>query len=212
MCIRDRKLSVIIRDDLNVDQLIKFKENEDNLSSFQIATKLIRNYPYQSIAAHVIGYTQPITESEYKFLSKKGYKLNDLIGRTGIEYVYEDFIRGEWGGEMVEVNSLGKFQRSLGIRPPVKGNDIELTIDLNLQLVAEEVLKDKKAGAIIVMDPRDGAIRAMVSRPNFDLNFFSKDFKPEKEYNNIFNSPEKPLFNRALNAYDPGSVLSLIHI
>ncbi len=111
---------------------------------------------------------------------------------------------------MVEVNSLGKFQRSLGIRPPVQGNDIELTIDLNLQLVAEEVLKDKKAGAIIVMDPRDGAIRAMTSKPTFDLNFFSKDFKPEKEYNRLFNSPQKPLFNRALNAYDPGSVWKIV--
>jgi len=79
-----------------------------------------------------------------------------------------------------------------------------------LQLVAEEVLKDKKAGAIIVMDPRDGAIRAMASRPTFDLNFFSKDFKPEKEYNEIFNSIEKPLFNRALNAYDPGSVWKIV--
>ena len=75
---------------------------------------------------------------------------------------------------MVEVNSLGKFQRSLGIRPPVQGNDIELTIDLNLQLVAEKVLQDKKAGAIIVLDPRDGAIIAMVSWTNFDLNFFFK--------------------------------------
>jgi len=146
---------------------------------------------------------------EKKFFNK-GYKLNDLIGRTGIEYVYEDFIRGEWGGEMVEVNSLGKFQRSLGMRPPVQGDDIELTIDLNLQLVAEEVLKDKKAGAIIVMDPRDGAIRAMTSKPTFDLNFFSKDFKSEKEYNKLFNSPEKPLFNRALNAYDPGSVWKIV--
>jgi len=208
--LKNQNLSVTILDDLNVDQLIKFKENEDNLISFEIATKLIRNYPYKSLAAHVIGYTQPITESEYKFLAKKGYKLNDLIGRTGIEYVYEDFIRGEWGGEMVEVNSLGKFQRSLGIRPPLQGNDIELTIDLNLQLVAEEVLKDKKAGAIIVMDPRNGAIRAMASKPTFDLNFFSKDFKPEKEYNKLFNSPEKPLFNRALNAYDPGSVWKIV--
>ncbi|MCR8539327.1 MAG: penicillin-binding protein 2 [Prochlorococcus marinus CUG1439] len=208
--LRNQKLSVTILDDLNGDQLIKFKENEDNLFSFEVATKLIRNYPYQSVAAHVIGYTQPITESEYKFLSKKGYKLNDLIGRTGIEYVYEDLIRGEWGGEMVEVNSLGKFQRSLGVKPSIQGNDIELTIDMNLQLVAEEVLKDKKAGAIIVMDPRDGAIRAMASRPTFDLNFFSKDFKPEKEYNKIFNSPEKPLFNRALNAYDPGSVWKIV--
>ncbi len=207
---KNKKLSVTILDDLNVDQLIKFKENEDNLFSFEIATKLIRNYPYQSVAAHVIGYTQPITESEYKFLSKKGYKLNDLIGRTGIEYVFENFIRGEWGGEMVEVNSLGKFQRSLGIKPPRQGDDIELTIDMNLQLVAEKALSEKKAGAIIVMDPRDGAIRAMASKPTFDLNFFSKDFKSEREYNNLFNSSEKPLFNRALNAYDPGSVWKIV--
>ena len=92
--LKNQKLAVKIIDDLSVDQLIKFKENEDNLLSFEIDTKLIRNYPYKSLAAHVIGYTQPITESEYKFLSKKGYKLNDLIGRTGIEYVYEDLIRG----------------------------------------------------------------------------------------------------------------------
>ncbi|ABB49102.1 peptidoglycan glycosyltransferase [Prochlorococcus marinus str. MIT 9312] len=208
--LKKQKLAVTIIDDLSVDQLIKFKENEDNLFSFEIATKLIRNYPYKSLAAHVIGYTQPITESEYKFLSKKGYKLNDLIGRTGIEYVYEDFIRGEWGGEMVEVNSLGKFQRSLGVKPSRQGNDIELTIDMDLQLIAEEVLNDKKAGAIIVIDPRDGAIKAMASRPTFDLNFFSKDFKPEKEYDKLFNSPEKPLFNRALNAYDPGSVWKIV--
>ena len=208
--LKNKKLSVTILDDLNEEQIIKFKENEDNLFSFEIATKLVRNYPYKSMAAHVIGYTQPITDSEYQFLSNRGYKLNDLIGRTGIEYVYEDFIRGEWGGEMIEVNSLGKFQKSLGIKPSIQGNDIELTIDINLQLVAEEVLKDKKAGAIIVMDPRDGAIRALASKPTFDLNFFAKDFKPEKEYNKIFNAPEKPLFNRALNAYDPGSVWKIV--
>nr|WP_082302004.1 penicillin-binding protein 2 [Prochlorococcus marinus] len=208
--LKNQKLSVTILDDLNPDQLIKFKENEDNLFSFEIATKLIRNYPYKSLAAHVIGYTQPVTDSEYKFLSKKGYKLNDLIGRTGIEYVYEDLIRGEWGGEMIEVNSIGKFQRSLGIKPAKQGNDIELTIDMQLQVVAEEVLKDKKAGAIIVMDPRDGAIKAMASKPTFDINFFSKDFKPEREYKRLFNSAEKPLFNRALNAYDPGSVWKIV--
>ena len=99
--LKNQKLVVTILDDLSVDQIIKFKENEDNLLSFEIARKVIRNYPYKSVAAHVIGYTQPITQSEYKFLSKKGYRLNDLIGRTGIEYVYEDLIRGDWGGEMV---------------------------------------------------------------------------------------------------------------
>ena len=208
--LKQRKLSVTLIENLSVDQVIKFKENENILFGFEIATKLIRNYPYKSVAAHVIGYTQPVTQSEYKFLSKKGYKLNDLIGRTGIEYVYEDFIRGEWGGEMIEVNSLGTFQQSLGVKPSKQGNDIKLTIDLNLQLIAEKALQDKKAGAIVVMDPRDGAIRAMASKPTFDLNFFSREFKPIKEYNKIFNSPEKPLFNRALNAYDPGSVWKIV--
>ena len=73
-----------------------------------------------------------------------------------------------------------KISKSLGTKPSIQGKDIELTIDINLQLVAEEVLKDKKAGAIIVMDPRDGAIRAMASKLTFDLNFFSKEFKPER--------------------------------
>ena len=208
--LKNKKFSITLLDDLTVNQVIKFKENENNLNGLEISTKLIRNYPYQNVASHVIGYTQPITDSEFTILSKKGYKLNDLIGRTGIEFVYEDLIRGEWGGEMIEVNSSGTFQKSLGIQPSKQGKDIELTIDLNLQLVAEEVLKDKKGGAIIVMDPRDGAIRAMASKPTFDLNFFSKDFKPQKEYDGLFNSPSKPLFNRALNAYDPGSVWKIV--
>ena len=203
-------LSITLLDDLTVDQIIKFKENEKLLNGIEISNKVIRNYPYKTLASHVIGYTQPITDPEFSILSKKGYKLNDLIGRTGIEFAYEDFLRGEWGGEMVEVNSAGTFQQSLGIKPAKKGKDIKLTIDLNLQLVAEKVLQDKKGGAIIVMDPRDGAIRAMASKPTFDLNFFSKDFKPQKEYDALFNSPKKPLFNRALNAYDPGSVWKIV--
>ena len=203
-------LSITLLDNLTVDQIIKFKENEKLLNGIEISNKVIRNYPYKTLASHVIGYTQPITDSEFSILSKKGYKLNDVIGRTGIEFAYEDFIRGDWGGEMVEVNSAGTFQQSLGIKPAKKGKDIQLTLDLNLQLVAEKVLKDKKGGAIIVMDPRDGAIRAMASKPTFDLNFFSKDFKPQKEYDALFNSSKKPLFNRALNAYDPGSVWKIV--
>ena len=208
--LKDKNFSITLFDDLTIDQVIKFKENESMLSGIEIKTKLVRNYPYKTVASHVIGYTQPITNSELSILSKKGYKLNDLIGRTGIEFVYEDLIRGEWGGEMIEVNSSGSFQKSLGIKPSKKGKDIELTIDMNLQLIAERVLNDKKGGAIIVMDPRNGAIRAMASKPTFDLNFFSKDFKPAKEYDALFNSPSKPLFNRALNAYDPGSVWKIV--
>ncbi len=208
--LKNKNFLITLLDNLTEDQVIKFKENENKLNGLEISSRMIRNYPYKNVASHVIGYTQPITDSEFKILSKRGYKLNDLIGRTGIEFVFEDHIRGEWGGEMIEVNSSGTFIKSLGIKPSKQGKDVELTIDMNLQLIAEEVLKDKNGGAIIVMDPRDGAIRAMASKPTFDLNFFSKDFKPQKEYDALFNSPTKPLFNRALNAYDPGSVWKIV--
>ena len=208
--INNQKYSITLVDNLSVEQIIKFKENEDNFLGIEILRKVKRDYPYKTLGAHAIGYTSAITNLEYEILSKKGYRLNDLIGRTGVEAAYENYLRGEWGGEMIEVNANGNVQKSLGIKPSKKGKDITLTIDLSLQKVAEEVLKDKKGGAVIVMDPRDGAIRAIASKPTFNLNFFTKDFKPEKEYNELFFSDSKPLFNRALNAYDPGSVWKIV--
>ncbi len=208
--VKNQKYSINLVDNLSVEQIIKFKENEDNFLGIEIFRKVKRDYPYKTLGAHALGYTSAITNSEYKILSKKGYRLNDLIGRTGVEAAYENYLRGEWGGEMIEVNANGKVQKSLGIKPSKKGKDILLTIDLSLQKIAEKVLSDKKGGAVIVMDPRDGAIRAIASKPTFNLNFFTKDFKPEKEYNELFFSDSKPLFNRALNAYDPGSVWKIV--
>ena len=202
--------AIQILDNLTSEQLIRFQENQNNFLGIEIKTKVVRNYPYETLAAHALGYTSPITESEYEILSNDGYRLDDLIGRTGIEYAYENILRGSWGGEMIEVDSVGNFQRSLGVKPSQKGGDIQLTIDLDIQKVAEEVLENKIGGAIIVMDPRDGAILAIASKPTFDLNFFSRDFKPEEEYNDLFFSDSKPLFNRALNAYDPGSVWKIV--
>ena len=208
--INNQNFSIKILDSLTVEQLIKFKENERRFKGIEIAEKVVRNYPHKTLAAHALGYTSPITQSEFKILSKKGYRLNDLIGRTGIEHAYEDYLRGDWGGEMIEVDAAGSYQKSLGFKPPKKGKDLKLTLDFNLQLAAEEVLRDKRGGALIAMDPRNGAIRAIASKPTFDLNFFSREFKPEKEYNDLFFSERKPLFNRALNAYDPGSVWKIV--
>ena len=202
--------SIQLVDDLSAEQLIKFQENQNEFLGIEIQKNVIRNYPYKSLAAHALGYISPITEAEYEFLSNDGYRLNDLIGRTGIEDAYEHLLRGEWGGEMIEVDAVGNFQRSLGVKPSQKGEDIQLTIDLDIQLVAEEVLKDKKGGAIIVMDPRDGAILAIASKPTFDLNFFSRDFKPEEEYNYLLFSSINPMLNRALTKYDPGSVWKIV--
>tara|TARA_B100001113_G_scaffold6197_1_gene5148 strand:- start:368 stop:2164 length:1797 start_codon:yes stop_codon:yes gene_type:complete len=208
--LKNKKYSINLVNNLSVDQIIKFKENQENFFGIEILRKVKRDYPYKTLGAHALGYTSAITNSEFKILSKKGYRLNDLIGRTGIEAAYEKYLRGEWGGEMIEVNSNDIVQKSLGVKPSKKGEDVTLTIDLSLQKISEEVLKDKKGGAVVVMDPRDGAIRAIASKPTFDLNFFTKDFKPEKEYNDLFYSKSKPLFSRALNAYDPGSVWKIV--
>ena len=208
--LKNKKYSINLVNNLSVDQIIKFQENQENFFGIEILRKVKRDYPYKTLGAHALGYTSAITNSEFKILSKKGYRINDLIGRTGVEAAYEKYLRGEWGGEMIEVNSNDIVQKSLGVKPSKKGEDVILTIDLSLQKISEEVLKDKKGGAVIVMDPRDGAIRAIASKPTFDLNFFTKDFKPEKEYNDLFYSKSKPLFSRALNAYDPGSVWKIV--
>ena len=208
--LKNKKYSINLVNNLSVDQIIKFKENQENFFGIEILRKVKRDYPYKTLGAHALGYTSAITNSEFKILSKKGYRLNDLIGRTGVEAAYEKYLRGEWGGEMIEVNSNDIVQKSLGVKPSKKGEDVTLTIDLSLQKISEEVLKDKKGGAVVVMDPRDGAIRAIASKPTFDLNFFTKDFKPEKEYNDLFYSKSKPLLSRALNAYDPGSVWKIV--
>ena len=206
----NKQYSIKLIDNLTIENLIEFKENEDQFIGIQIQEKVIRNYPYRTLAAHALGYISPITNKEFKFLSKKGYRINDLIGRKGIEFAFENHLRGKWGGEMLEVDANGIVQKSLGIKPSKKGKDLLLTIDINLQLIAEQVLQDKKGGAIIAMDPRDGAILAIASKPTFDLNFFSREFKPQKEFDELFFSDSKPLFNRALNAYDPGSIWKIV--
>ncbi len=194
----------VLLTNLTEEQVIRFKEQEFNLYGAQIDIGLVRNYPYKSLAAHALGYTQLITQNEFSKLSEKGYKLSDRIGRKGIEAAFESELRGKWGGEMLEIDSLGNVQRSLGLRLPKAGKDIKLTLDLELQQTAEKVLSDKVGGAIVALDPRTGAIRAIASQPTFDLNFFSQPFTND-QYDNLLLTSKRPLLSRALNAYDPGS-------
>ncbi len=194
----------VLLTDLSEEQVIRFKEQENNLYGAQVDIGLVRHYPYKSLAAHTLGYTQLITQNEFSKLSERGYKLSDRIGRKGIEAAFESQLRGQWGGEMLEIDSMGTVQRSLGLKLPKAGKDIKLTLDLELQRTAEKVLSDKIGGAIVAIDPRTGAIRAIASQPTFDLNFFSQPFT-KKQYDNLFLSSNLPLLSRALNAYDPGS-------
>lgn len=196
---------ITLANDLSPEQVLRFTEKESSFKGAQVDVELIRSYPYGTLASHALGYTQSITQKEFNILREKGYEMSDRIGRTGVEAAYEQILRGKWGGEMLEVDAAGNVQRSLGFKSPESGKDLVLTIDLGLQLAAEKALEGKFAGAVVVLDPRTGAIRAMASRPNFDPNFFSKSFTTQKEYDDLFLSSSMPLFSRAINAYDPGS-------
>jgi penicillin-binding protein 2 len=191
--------------DLRPEQVLRFREQALGLKGAQVDVDILRFYPHGTLAAHALGYTQPITEAEYETLSERGYRIRDRIGRTGVEAAYESHLRGKWGGQMLEVNAMGEVQRNLGDRPSVAGKDLTLTLDLDLQRAAETALADKPGGAVVALDPKDGAILALASKPGFDPNFFSKLITTQKEYDALFSNPKKPLLSRAMNPYDPGS-------
>ena len=191
--------------DLEPEQVLRFREQSLGLRGAQVDVDILRFYPHGSLAAHALGYTQPITESEYDTLVEKGYKIRDRIGRTGVEAAYETHLRGKWGGQMLEVNAMGEVQRNLGDRPSESGQDLTLTLDLDLQRAAEQALADKPGGAVVALEAKTGAVLALASKPGFDPNFFSKLITTQKEYDALFLNPKKPLLSRAMNPYDPGS-------
>ncbi|MBV2352244.1 penicillin-binding protein 2 [Synechococcus sp. HK05] len=200
-----QRYRIELASELTPQQVLRFREQSSGLKGAEVDLDVLRSYPHGSLGAHALGYTQPITEQEYKSLAKKGYQIRDRIGRIGLEAAFESHLRGAWGGQMVEVNAMGEIQRILGDRPSKAGKDLHTTLDLDLQRAAEEVLKDKPGGAIVALNPANGAILALASRPTFDPNFFSKSVTTQKEYDALFNSPVKPLLSRAMSAYDPGS-------
>jgi penicillin-binding protein 2 len=193
---------------LTPEQVLRFREQSAALKGAEVDVDVLRSYPHGRLAAHVLGYTSGITEEEYKELESRGYRIRDRVGRSGVEKAYESHLRGEWGGQQVEVNAAGQVQRILGDKPARAGNDLRLTLDLPLQLAAERALDGVRKGAIVAMDPQTGAIRAMASRPSFDPNVFSPG--PSMAQWTALNAPEAPLLNRAFQGFPPASTFKII--
>ena len=191
-------------------QTIKLLERSDELPGAEVGVDYLRAYHHGVTAAHILGYTSPVTDQELSHLASRGYQIQDRIGRTGLEAAYEQHLRGQWGGRTLEVSANGDVQRPLGEKPSVPGKDLQLTLDLALQQAAETAIADYPVGAIVAMDPRDGAILAMVSRPAYDPNFFSQPVKPQAQLDALFRSSTLPMLNRALNPYNPGSVFKVV--
>ncbi|MCP9886952.1 penicillin-binding protein 2 [Cyanobium sp. ATX 6A2] len=199
---------VQLAENLKPDQVLRFRERSSELSGAEVDVDVLRSYPHGRLGAHVLGYTSGITEEEYQRLRDQGYRIRDRVGRSGLEKVFEAHLRGEWGGQQVEVNAAGQVQRVLGEKPARAGKDLRLTLDLPLQQAAEKALDGVAKGAIVAMDPNTGAIRAMASRPSFDPNIFSP--APSIPQWAALNSPEAPLLNRTLQGFPPASTFKIV--
>ena len=172
-----------------------------------------RNYPPNGSLAHVVGYVGEISPEQLKQQSyrDRGLKPGDIIGLSGLEQIYDDYLRGKDGYREVVVDSRGRIQAEIVTVDPIPGRDLITTIDLDLQHAAEEQLATSATGrgVIISMDPNNGEILALASAPAFDPNLFSQRITTKEgraEYAALLSDPETPLLNRAVQSrYPPGS-------
>lgn len=193
---------------LNEAQVTGLKEYENELPGVEINTEAVRYYPHGQELAHILGYTREITAEQLGKKKAEGYRLGDVMGQMGVEKAYEKLLRGEWGGQQVEVDGRGRPLRVLGSKQAKAGNDLRLTIDLDMQIAAEKAL-GKRNGAIVAINPKNGSILAMVSHPTFDPNIFSKQKLSQKDWETVQGSGH-PLVNRAISAFPPASTFKIV--
>jgi len=177
-----------------------------------------REYPHKDIFAHVLGYIGEISEDDLKKISLSDYKMGDYLGKMGIEEYYEKILRGVDGKQLIEVDNNGELVRKLGQTDPIIGKDLHTTLDLKLQQVAFEAMKDIEKGAVVVSTPK-GEILTLLSKPSFDPNLFTLPSALIKEgdggYPNLFSVlndlENQPLLNRVIGGtYPPGSTFKLV--
>ena len=193
--------------------LAAVEESRNELPGIDVQVAPIRRYPEGTLAAQLLGYAGEINDRELVERERKGYHLGDLIGKTGVERRYEDVLRGQDGAEFVVVNAMGQRVATLDDVPPqtsTNGRDVTLTVDLDVQRALEDAMVNLERGAAVVLDPRDGSVLGMVSKPVFDPNEFSRgiSFARWKELNS---GGAYPLLNRAIqSAYPPGSTFKVV--
>jgi len=189
------------------------EESRSDLAGIDVQVAPIRRYPAGPLAAQLLGYAGEINDQELQDRADKGYGLGDLIGKTGVERGYEDMLRGVDGAEFVVVNAMGKRVTTLEEGPPrlpVPGRDVTLTIDLSIQRALEVAMAKIERGAAVVLDPRDGSVLAMVSKPEFDPNEFSRGISFDR-WKDLNSNGAFPLLNRATqSAYPPGSTFKVV--
>jgi penicillin-binding protein 2 len=218
---------VTIKSDVSRAQAGFLDERADDFPGVRVKPMALRYYPHRELAAHVLGYVGDISQDQLDALAKEGYRSGDTIGQSGIESEYDKYLRGTPGLEIQQVNSLGRKQgTTIPVVPPHAGNTVRLTLDLKLQMAAEEALRYgierahnsgcqgcwyANGGAIVAMDPRDGSIRAMASNPTYPPSLYVGRVRQRAlDAAGLTSRSAEPMnypaLNRAINAaYPPGS-------
>ncbi len=198
---------VRIARDLTNAQITALQEYGADKEGVDVDIESVRYYPNGQLAAHILGYTGEMNAEELNKRRDKGYRLGDVTGKMGLESTLESQLRGEWGGTQVEVDGAGRLQQFLGQKVSKPGQDVTITIDLDLQKVAEEAIGKNKA-AIIAMNPKTGEILAMASRPAFDPNSLSGRISTATWKQ--LQGQDHPFVNRALQPFPPASTFKII--
>jgi penicillin-binding protein 2 len=211
----NRFAAITVSRNLNATSIDRLSENLWQLPGVLIDTDNKRKYPDSFHGAHIFGYSRPITKEQIEELEDDSYAPDDKIGFSGLEKYYEEWLRGEKGARFEMITPLGKFagkyNNGKNDIPSVRGDDLYLALDGGLQQLAEELLKKTgKSGAVVAIDPSTGGILTLASAPDYNLDTFNGS-TDRKGWNDIITSPQKPLFNRTIQAvYPPGSIYKMI--
>lgn len=200
---------IFVKYDITPDELAFIESHRNELPMLDTITVHRRLYPKSGFMAHLIGYVGEVSEDMLNQPRYELYNPGDVVGQSGVEAQYNDVLMGKNGSRRVLVNSKGKEVGELSDTPAVPGKQLKLTVDIDLQIAAEQALEGKN-GAIIAIDPRTGEVLALVSRPTFDPNAFAVRIS-RKDWNALVSDPAKPLLNKATQAQlAPGSVFKII--
>lgn len=217
--------SITISSKISRLSAIQFSERNKEFPGVNVVVEANRYYPQQNLASHIVGYIGRINESELKANKDDGYNMNDNYGKTGIEYVFEKYLKGKDGIRQIDMSVDGTVTDEYISKEAVAGADIVLTIDANLQRIAEIALQDNinsikegaygsasnaEAGAAVVMNVKTGEILALASNPSFNPDLFANGIN-SKDLEAYNNDPNKPFVNRAIqSSYAPGSTFKMV--
>ncbi|MGA8863824.1 MAG: penicillin-binding protein 2 [Gallionella sp.] len=202
--------TLVIRDHLSDVEVARFAAQQYRFPGVEIKARLFRDYPFGENTSHMLGYIGRINDDDQNQLAEEGltanYRGSDYIGKTGLEQSYESDLHGTTGIEQVEVDANGRAVRVLSRTAPIPGNTLVLSIDIKLQEIAEKAFGQYR-GALVAIDPNNGEVLAFVSKPGYDPNLFIDGIDPQS-WDELNNSPDKPLNNRALRGqYPSGSTI-----